>query len=184
MFDSESHAGAVSGRWRALTRTLVRSILHGQTEDVSSRLIPTVFNAIADALLVAGCQGTKDQIRDKLTARFSMKVSVLATMALRLNEVVGEEITSCELKAISMPYGVPFSTRTMDDGYDDGRWHGLASESPQVLCTTELGLLKEVKRYNDGKAGWHRVVLAKPKVALESLTNGMQLRDVRDTYID
>ena len=182
MFDSEAHAGAISGRWRALTRTLVRSMLHGQTGDMSSRLVPSVFDAIVDALLVAGCQGTTNQIRQRLTARFSMKMTVLTTMSLRLNEVIGEEITSCELKAISMPYGVAFSARTMDDGYDDGKWHGLPSESPQVLCTTELGLQKEVKRYDDEKVSWQRVVLAKPKVSLESLTNGMQLRDVRGTY--
>jgi hypothetical protein len=159
-------------------------MLHGQTGDMSSRLVSSVFDAIVDALLVAGCQGTTNQIRQRLTARFSTRMTTLTRMSLRLNEVIGEEITSCELKAISMPYGVTFSARTMDDGYDDGRWHGLPSELPQVLCTTELGLQKEVKLYDDGtaKVNWQRVVLAKPKVALESLINGMQLRDVRGTY--
>jgi hypothetical protein len=170
---AEAHAGGVSGRWRALTRTLVRSMLHGQTVDVSSRLIPLISDAIVDALLVAGCQGTRTQVHGQLTQRFRKKIAVIVTMALRLNEVIGEEITSCELKAISMPYGVAFSPRTMDDGYDDGKWHGLASESPLVLCTTELGLQKEVKGY-DG--GWQRMVLTKPKVSLESLTNDMELR--------
>jgi len=82
-----------------------------------------------------------------------------------------------------MPYGVAFSARTMDDGYDDGRWHGLPSEFPKVLGTTELGLQKEVKQYDDGKVSWQRVVLAKPKVSLESLSNDMRLRDVRGTYM-
>jgi hypothetical protein len=179
MVNSEAHAGGVSGRWRALTRTLVRSMLHGQTVDVSSRLIPLISDAIVDALLVAGCQGTRTQVHGQLTQRFNKKIAVIVAMALRLNEVIGEEITSCELKAISMPYGVAFSPRTMDDGYDDGKWHGLASESPLVLCTTELGLQKEVKGY-DG--GWQRMVLTKPKVSLESLTNDMELRQVRSTY--
>jgi len=170
---AEAHAGGVSGRWRALTRTLVRSMLHGQTMDVSSHLIPSMSDAIVDALLVAGCQGTRTQVQDQLTGRFNKKMAIIVTMALRLNEVIGEEITSCELKAISMPYGVAFSARTMDDGYDDGKWHGLASETPLVLCTTELGLQKEVKGYD---SGWQKVVLTKPKVSLESLTNDMQLR--------
>jgi hypothetical protein len=156
-------------------------MLHGQSGDVSSRLIPLVFDVIVDVLLVAGCQGTKMQIRERLAARFGKKMAILATMAVRLNEAIGEEITSCELKVISMPYGVDFCAKTMDDGYDDGKWHGLAPELPQVLCTTELGLQKEVTQYDDKV--WQRVVLVKPKIYLDSLTNGMQLRDVRSTYV-
>jgi hypothetical protein len=155
-------------------------MLHGQTEDVSSRLIPSLSEAIVDALVAAGCKSTRTQVHDQLAARFNQKMTIIARMALHLNEVIGEEITSCELKAISMPYGAAFNWRTMEDGYDDGRWHAVpASESPKVLCTTELGLQKELKGYN---GEWQREVLTKPKVALESLTNGMQLRDVRGTY--
>lgn len=99
-------------------------------------------------------------------------------MALRLNQIIGEEVTSCELEVVSMPYGVAFDPKTMDDAYDDGKWHGLASESPQVLCTTELGLQKEVKGY-DGE--WEKAVLTKPKVSVDSLTIDMQLREVGDT---
>lgn len=158
-------------------------MLQGQIGDVSSRLAPRIFNAIVDALLVAGCQGTRTQIHEKLTARFDERISILVTMALRLNEVIGEEITSCELKAISSPCGTAFNAKTMDDGYDDGKWTGLSPESTQILCTTELGLQKEVKRSDDGKPLWQRKVLAKPKVALNSLPNGMQLRDVGGTYV-
>jgi len=177
----EAHAGGVSGTWRALTRTLVRSMLHGQTADVSSRLIPSLSEAIVDVLVAAGCrQSTRTQVRNQLAERFNQKMKIIVRMALHLNEIIGEQITSCELKVISMPYGVAFNSSTMEDGYDDGRWHAVpASESPKVLCTTELGLQKELKGYN---GEWQREVLTKPKVALESLTNGMQLRDVRGTY--
>jgi len=106
-------------------------------------------------------------------------MKIIVRMALHLNEIIGEQITSCELKVISMPYGVAFNSSTMEDGYDDGRWNGLVPESPHILCTTELGLQKEVKDYI---GGWQREVLTKPKVALESATNGMQLRDARGTY--
>ena len=71
----------------------------------------------------------------------------------------------------------------MENGYDDGRWHGLPPELPKVLCATELGLQKEVKRYDGGKTVLQRVLLAKPKVALESLPNDMQLRDVGGAHV-
>jgi len=174
--DAETHAMEVSGRWRALTRVLVRSMLNGQKGgDVTSRLIPLVFDSITDVLLVGGCQGTRTQILEKLMARFSERMTFISMMAIRLNEVIGEEITSCEMKAIAMPYGVPFSARTMDDGFDDGRWRGLAADSPQVLCTTELGLQKEIRGCENGKVVRQKVMLAKPQVALESVTHGMHM---------
>jgi hypothetical protein len=155
-------------------------MLHGQTADVSSRLIPSLSEAIVDVLVAAGCrQSTRAQVRNQLAERFNQKMTIIARMALHLNEIIGEQITSCELKAISMPYGVAFNSSTMEDGYDDGRWNGLVSESPHILGTTELGLQKEVRDYI---GGWQREVLTKPKVALESATNGMQMRDVRGTY--
>ena len=159
-----------------MTRTLVRSAINDQTVDVAgSRLIPLVSEVIVDALLSAGCQSTRTQVRERLTKRFNKKMSVITMMALRLNQIIGEEVTSCELEVVSIPYGVAFNPKTMDDAYDDGKWHGLASESPQVLCTTELGLQKEVKGY-DGE--WEKAVLTKPKVSLDSLTIDMQLREV------
>jgi hypothetical protein len=142
-----------------------------------SRLL-LAFDAVVDILMVAGCQGTKPEILEKLAARFSKKMTNLATLAVRLNEVIGEKITSCELKAISMPNGTIFDARTMDNGYDDGRWHGLSPGATKVLCTTELGLQKEIKVFNNGKAVWQRVVLVKPQVSLESVISGMHRRDV------
>jgi hypothetical protein len=170
---AEAQAGAVSGRWRALTRTLVRSMLHGQS-DISSRLIPVMIDTVADALLASGCQGTRLQVQEKLTARFKQKMSAIMTQALRLNEVLGEQITSCDMKVIAMPHGIAFMPRIMSDGFEEGNLKvpGEFSDTPRVLCTTELGLQKGTE---GDKTGWQTVV--KPKVALECLTDGLQRRD-------
>lgn len=150
-------------------------MLHGQS-DILSRLIPLMTDTLADALLVAGCEGTRTETTESLTTRFRQKMTNIATLALRLNEVIGEQITSCDMKAVSMPHGIAFMPRIMIDGFEEGRVPGeLVSETPRVLCTTELGLQKGIE---GDKAAWQTVV--KPKVALESLTDGLQRRDVSD----
>lgn len=171
----ETQGGAVSGRWRALTRTLVRSMLHGQP-DIQSRLVPSMTDTLADVILAAGCDATRGETIEKLTTRFRQKLMIIVSLALRLNEVIGEQVTSCDMKAISMPHGIAFMPRIMVDGFEEGRVPGeLVSEIRRVLCTTELGLQKGTE---GDKAAWQTVV--KPKVALESLTDGLQRRDVSD----
>ncbi|KAF7982972.1 hypothetical protein HWV62_24562 [Athelia sp. TMB] len=176
MRKTEAQAGTVSMNWRALTRTLVRSMLHGQAPDISSRVMPILTDNLVDVLLVAGCQGNRAHIHDLLSNKFSSRISNIITLAIRLNEITGEEITSCDLKVAAYSSGVDFDAKIMEDGYDDGKWHGLAWEQPRVLCTTELGLHKKVP--TSSEKAWKKVLVVKPKIVLSSLPSSLRHRDL------
>lgn len=167
----------MTGRWRALTRTLIRSTANDRSE-LFSRLITLIADAVVDLLVVCGCEGTRAQIADKLTVRFKQRISVVITLALRLNEIFGEEITSCDMKATSVLHGVTFMPRMMEDAYEEGEiQEGPPPKTLRVLCTTDLGLQKEVK-IQSGEGYWQTSVLVQPKVVLESLMNTMPRRAV------
>jgi len=162
---------AISGRWRALTRTHVHSMLHGDA-DASLDLVPHIAHALVDVLLVAGLKATQEHINEEVMAKFGEKLTVIARAALALNLAIGKDITSADLEPIMVSWDTVFDSAVMADINDDER---LKAGVEHVLCTTDLGLQRVVKSSKEGEPAWETSsLLLKPKVALESMIEGLQ----------
>jgi hypothetical protein len=57
---------------------------------------------------------------------------------------------------------------------EDVNGGGLKVGVEHVLCTTDLGLQRVVKSSKEGESEWQTSMLLKPKVALESMIEGLQ----------
>jgi len=163
---------AISGRWRALTRTHVQSMLHGDS-DVSLDLVPHIADTLVDVLLVAGLKSTHEQIHEVVMSTFGEKLTIVVRAALALNWVIGKDITSADLEPITVLWETEFDPALMEDvnGSDSGG--GLKVGVEHVLCTTDLGLQRVVKSKEEGEPVWQTNMLLKPKVALESMIEGL-----------
>lgn len=82
-----------------------------------------------------------------------------------LNKLFGIGSTSSELLALYVNPDVGFDPSTMDDTFGGGSTHGAEVAKENVLCSTDLGLLKAEKV---GKNEWTKIVLLKPRIVLQS----------------
>lgn len=162
----------MSGRWRALTRTHVQSMLHGSS-DASSLLVPHIADTLVDVLLVAGLKASYEHIHEVVMTTFEDKLTTIVRLALGLNWVVGREVTSGDLEPTTVLWDAAFDPSEMVDVNREGdREDG---KMDRVLCTTDLGLQLIVKVGKDveGKEAYHTTTLLQPKVALESVIEGL-----------
>lgn len=141
-----------------------------QKEELAAFLSGFVAKNLADVLLVAGCAGNIQDIVEMILEMFGERINVITTAALDLNRVLGEEITSCDLETVCEPDRIDFDPLTMED-IGDG--HSARRGVSQTLCTTEMGLKRVVKEMEDGEIWWDDRILLKPKVALETLADGL-----------
>jgi hypothetical protein len=138
--------------------------------------------ALSHVLVAAGCTTDPWMIKDVLHSKFCDRVSTLVDLTIRLNQALGEEITSGDLEVVWVPCGIPFDLATMDDINE----HNTARRRQQqtsgsVLCTTELGLQRLVRTATKGhERSWDTTTLLKTKVALVSVTEGMATYDIGD----
>lgn len=93
------------------------------------------------------------------------KIMAVVEIALRLNRMLGEEITTADIETTWVHSQESFDSMWMEDDYGD--WRGNGHGAVRVLCTTDLGLRRLVKAKNEN--GWEDTVLLKPKVALEEV---------------
>ena len=96
-------------------------------------------------------------------AKFSNSIKTITNLAFRLNQTIGEQVTSSDLEVMCVRGDVAFFPEDMEDIGGD-----YASTADRVLCTTDLGLKQGSREANGNRK---KVLLLKPKVALESLMN-------------
>jgi hypothetical protein len=149
-------------------------MLHGDA-DVSLSLVPHIADTLVDVLLAAGLKATHEQIHDEVMSTFGEKLTIVVRAALALNWVIGKDITSADLEPITVLWDTEFDLTIMDD-VNGGK---LRAGVEHVLCTTDLGLQRVVKSSKDGEPALETTMLLKPKVALESMIEG--LHDVKIT---
>lgn len=154
----------------------MRSVVSSRT-DILNTQMTSIVDTLVEILLASGCEGPRSHIGDKLTKKFGHRLSVIATLAIGLNKAIGEDSMSYGMTAISMPHGVEFIPRIMEDAYEETQEQS-TSQPSRVLCTAELGLQRDDKDSTNGQGRGSTLVILKPKVALESLTDNMQQRDV------
>lgn len=112
-----------------------------------------------DLLSLAGWPSHYAENRDFL-GLFEESVDRIATLALRLHKVIGEDIVSGELKpAIAYP-NTSFDEEAMDNSFPDDERLNDKMETDRVCGTTYFGLWRVV--------GSEVTVLRRPKVVLSS----------------
>ncbi|KAF9262588.1 hypothetical protein L218DRAFT_960049 [Marasmius fiardii PR-910] len=155
----------ISSHWRILTRKYVRQVFrHTPQVDLSDYF----FDAFANILVTAGLRnsGTMDELTEQLKAQFASHIAEVINRAIKLNNVIGDGITSCELVPINCETGILFDEDSMENSFDVPSWKNSSAEE-SILCTTELGLLRSEKV--QGKDGeWTHLILLKPKAVLQS----------------
>lgn len=140
---------------------------------MTALLTSKILSGLADILLAAGCNASQADLVSTLSAKFNDKVSFLVIQAMRVNKIVGEDVTSGNLEILMVPPGTVFDPSSMEDVYnEDALTH---SGAKRVLCTTDLGLRKMVRLTTTGEKDkqWSVTTLLKPKVALESVVDIM-----------
>ncbi|KZP20067.1 hypothetical protein FIBSPDRAFT_1045132 [Athelia psychrophila] len=156
---------AVAGRWRALSRSHLRHLSAGG-KDVLPHIRNFVCAGLADVLISAKCQLSPPGVVEALTGRFRDNIYAIIDAALNINRILGEEITSGDFEIVTCQAGATFDPGSMEDTASDDPSYGKKSI---VLCTTEMGLIKEWREVKGGQRAKETTVLLKPKVALESV---------------
>lgn len=164
----ETESQAVSGRWRALTRSHAQKVAL-QEADVHSTMVAHISDTLVIVMIAAGCTKNYEDAYREFTMKFGERVSNIVRMAARLNRAMGEEVTSADLWPTHAAAGERFDTESMKD-FDEGS----GAQSGVVLCTTALGLQRSEKVGNGEGAENRTFTLAKPKVALEAIADGME----------
>lgn len=133
-----------------------------------------MISGLGDILLTTGCTTPKSDITSALASKFAEKLSFLVSLAMRVNKIVGEDVTSGDFEVLAVPPATAFDVAMMEDSYDDGRSaKARGSNMSKVLCATDLGLRKKTRVGMTGEKQWETMVLLKPKVALESVVEIM-----------
>ena len=161
----------MSGRWRALTHNHTQSLFHSKM-DLVSFLLPLISKNIAEVLIVAGYRRVAEEVTDEVADKFGHRIRVIVGTALRFNKIFGENITSCDLNLMLVSQGSLFDPATAED---IGEGASPQRAADPVLCTTEVGLNRTVRDSKGGKM--EESVLLKPKVALQSVTEGLPMSD-------
>ena len=153
-------AQVVSGRWRSLAR------VHMVHDCVShpEKLVKEIIVGFSDILLAAGCTAPQSDIISKVTCKFKQKIALLVELAVRLNKLF-DEIISSDFEILVVQPGEKFESKNMED--TDGDQAGVQGAS--VLCATHLGLIKRVPVGTLWeKGGKQEMTALKAKVLLES----------------
>lgn len=163
---------AVSARWRVLTRTHIQRLFNEPPH-----LTDYFIDAFVNILISAGVKDAQDEehLRSAVADKIGDRVTLVTQSAIHLNKVIGEGVTSCELLTLYVVPEAPFDYATMDDTFNrPNSREKEARTAENILCTTDLGLLRAEKV--KGKEGeWDKLILLKPKVILES---GLILEDM------
>lgn len=150
----------MTGRWCSMTRGQTRNIRN------NSWVLDVVKERVLSILIVAGYRCSSRESKADAYKRLE-SLSIIVDMALRLNQAIGEEITSMYILPSTIPPGAHFDPDFMDDSYGcypDGKRNPQATKGGCVIGTTDMGLHR--RSIKDGI--FDAQVLLKPKVILQS----------------
>ncbi|KAG1846567.1 hypothetical protein DFJ58DRAFT_663757 [Suillus subalutaceus] len=162
-----SEAQAISGRWRALTSAYTHN--HEESQLIAS-VMPYLTGHFSNVMLAAGCSVEPEILRASVEKKLSDRIVLLFKLALQLNKIMMEEITSADLRTVTVPFETTYSVEQMEDAYVDG---DPAADGVRVLCTTDLGLRRMTRLTTSGDKQWDDKLLLRPKVALKTVVDSM-----------
>ncbi|KIK93918.1 hypothetical protein PAXRUDRAFT_33808 [Paxillus rubicundulus Ve08.2h10] len=165
----ETETQAVGGRWRALTRAHAQKVAMQET-DLHSTMVAHISDTLVVILVAAGCTKNYEETYRHFTQKFGERISNIVKMSSRLNKAMGEDVTSADLWPTHATAGEKFAGATMQnfEGQDENE------DGKTVLCTTALGLQRSEKSTQGDTAEFKTATLLKPKVALDSVAEGLE----------
>ncbi|KAH8818667.1 hypothetical protein DL96DRAFT_1749744 [Flagelloscypha sp. PMI_526] len=146
----------IAGTWRSLTRTHISQA--APFARVQSSLVERFTSTLAEVLDLAGWSKAPLDMRNTVLADCKLRITVICSAALKLNKMLGEQITSVDLETYHIRGGEAFDRSLMHDMFEEN----LGEKGCMVLGTTNLGI-KQRERRGDEVI---EVGLVQPKVVL------------------
>ncbi|KAI0750421.1 hypothetical protein C8Q74DRAFT_1211811 [Fomes fomentarius] len=164
-----SEQQSVAGKWRAMARMAFRAM--AAEESGVERHAKDIAKSIAYALIACGATqiGTRSEVYESIKRDFNSGLQEIIRFALEFQRLSGERVVSRDLILIGVDGEALFDPAAMEDEWTDPK-NPSSAASGGVLCTTQLGLVREEKKA--GKI--ERAVLVKPKVALTGMLQHMR----------
>ncbi|KAI0941757.1 hypothetical protein AcW1_003558 [Taiwanofungus camphoratus] len=170
----KSETQAVAGRWRALTRQYSKQRLYNG-RDLTMGFTNQLAERLSDILVVAGANMDAEQMRQTAL----QNLEAIIRQALRLQQIIGEEITSRDFEIFLVRIDDVFDFAQMEDVYNTEELRDDNVDQIHVLCTAELGL-RRCEKAGDDEDGFRLMTLVKPKVVLETLVYQLGLVEEED----
>ena len=138
-----------------------------------------------DILLASGIGTPRQDLRVEVERSYADALCEIVRQSLEFQCITGERIISRDLFVDTAEPGALFDPSRMVDEWADSKGvdHHRVNPRP-VLCTTQLGLVREERKATgsgDGEEGIVTVILLKPKVVLTSLLEELWNEQVQDT---
>lgn len=169
-----------SSRWRALTHRYIRASNPNLAENSISDLSDTILRWSADIFIIAGCssyESSTSSSKDGLRLRFGDQIRRIAKAAIRLAQVMREDIMSTSFEVVAVTANEAYDPNQMSDVFGD-----YVASRGAIIATTELGLKCTTRLSNtectdtpDGVPLQKRMIL-RPKVVLESVLDALDPR--------
>lgn len=115
-----------------------------------------------DVLLACRVSGTPDTVYALVKKTFLSALHEIAERALEFQRIAGEVVLSCDLIPIVVSPDTTFDQARMEDEWTDPK---KPTTTGHVLCTTQLGLVREEKKAE----GIQTTLLRRPKVVMKSM---------------
>ncbi|KAG9315540.1 WD40-repeat-containing domain protein [Chiua virens] len=126
----------ISARWRSLTY----ASLSPTCSSNPSMLITSTMDGLSDIIVTAGCAPSTSAAKEMITSKFWGRISFILTTAGQLTKSIMDALSAdYRVEAIRPPKMSDRQTMEVDS-----TGAGKKSRSQFVLCTTQLGLSKEV----------------------------------------
>jgi hypothetical protein len=168
-FSDKTETQAVSGCWRSLTHRHARE--SNASDSDSSVFAQHLTSTLASMYILSGFKAGRNEIFEQLEVKYRNRLQTIAELALDLNRVIGEEVTSAELSPIAVAHAAVYDPSCMEDALslDDAPIPGQL-----VLCTSYLGLSRCEKKADSTGHTFSVTTLLKPKVVLCSLLDSLE----------
>ena len=146
-------------RWRAITRARL-----GPSDNREAQIVEFMCSSLLDILTLSGWSKDFPLTRSIMEA-FEDKLSIVATLAIHLHVMLGEDRSPERLETFLIQPGTDVDDEFMDNDYaeenesDDG--------DNEVVCTSDIGLRRVTR---DGMN-----VIVKPKVIVPAVLEQMGL---------
>ncbi|KAG9312508.1 WD40-repeat-containing domain protein [Chiua virens] len=125
----------ISGRWRSLTYACISPTCSSNPD----MLIMPTMDGLLDIIVVAGCAPSTSAAREMISSKFRDRISFILTTAGQLSKSIMDAL-SADYRVETVRPAEMLDEGTMEVNSVGGR----KSRSQRVLCTTQMGLSKEV----------------------------------------
>ncbi|PIL34592.1 hypothetical protein GSI_03371 [Ganoderma sinense ZZ0214-1] len=167
--DDDPEQQSVAGRWRALSRTYVKMFFENH-EDLEGTEVLVLVRDITNILLVYGIATAPQDLCTEVGNSYADALREIVHLSLKFQRITGEGIISRDLRILTARSGKPFDPSRMVDEWADPKKARHNDNTHPVLCTTQLGLVREEVKATEGGVEGRvtEMVLLKPSVVLTS----------------